>query len=90
MGYIIDERVVNVDPAKTTLTELRSFLGLANFYRRFVLGFSHITYSREDTYPILSYNFYYEDEGSTLRDDISCELEEIGQRLFTIWRIAYW
>eukprot|EP00253_Pinus_taeda_P003516 PITA_03516 len=45
---------VHVDPAKiqviwdwpspTTLTELRSFLCLANFYRGFVLGFSHITW----------------------------------------------
>ena len=53
-GYIIDERGVYVDPAKiqvirdwptpTTLTELRSFLGLSNFYCRFVLGFSHITW----------------------------------------------
>jgi len=53
LGYIIDEQGVHVDPAKiqvirdwlasTTLTELRNFLGLANFYHRFVLGFSHIT-----------------------------------------------
>eukprot|EP00253_Pinus_taeda_P020052 PITA_20052 len=45
---------VHVDPAKiqviwdwssqTTLTKLHSFLGLANFYRRFALGFSHITW----------------------------------------------
>ena len=54
LGYIIDERGVHVDPAKvqvigdwlapTTLTELHKFLGLANFYCRFVLGFSHITW----------------------------------------------
>jgi hypothetical protein len=53
LGYIIDEQGVHVDPAKvqvirdwpspTTLTELRSFLGLANFYRKFVLGLSHIS-----------------------------------------------
>jgi hypothetical protein len=44
-----------VDPAKiqfirywlapTTLTELHNFLGLANIYHRFLLGFSHITWT---------------------------------------------
>jgi hypothetical protein len=55
LGYIIDQHGVHVDPAKiqvicdwpspTTLTELQSFLGLANFYRMFVLGFSHIAWA---------------------------------------------
>jgi hypothetical protein len=55
MGYIVDQHNVHVDPTKiqvirdwpapTTLTKLQSFLGLANFYRRFVLGFSHIAWA---------------------------------------------
>jgi len=54
LGYIFDEKGVHVDPAKievirdwlapTTLIELRSFLGPANFYCTFVFGFSHITW----------------------------------------------
>eukprot|EP00253_Pinus_taeda_P001622 PITA_01622 len=37
-------QVIRDWPSPTTLTELCSFLGLANFYCRFVLGFSHITW----------------------------------------------
>jgi hypothetical protein len=46
LGYIVDQHGIHVDPAKiqvirdwpsqTTLTKLRSFLGLANFYRGFM------------------------------------------------------
>ncbi|XP_059066066.1 uncharacterized mitochondrial protein AtMg00860-like [Cryptomeria japonica] len=54
LGYIVDNRGVHVDPAKiqlirdwpspTNITDLRTFLGLANFYHKFVLGFSHLTW----------------------------------------------
>jgi hypothetical protein len=55
LGYIIDQhgvlvylekiQVIRDWLAPTTLTELQSFLGLANFYQRFVLGFSHIAWA---------------------------------------------
>jgi hypothetical protein len=55
LGYIIDQHGVHVDlakiqvirdwPAPTRLNELQSFLGLANFYHRFMLGFSHIAWA---------------------------------------------
>jgi hypothetical protein len=37
-------QVIRDWPTPTTLTELHNILGLANFYHRFVLGFSHITW----------------------------------------------
>jgi hypothetical protein len=53
--YIVDEHGVHTDlakiqfiydwPAPTTLNKLQSFLGLANFYQRFILGFSHIAWA---------------------------------------------
>ena len=55
LGYFVHEHVVHVDPTKiqvirvwlapTTLTELQNFLGLANFYQKFMLGFSHIAWA---------------------------------------------
>ena len=54
LGYVIDSEGVHVHPKKIqvikdwptprNLTELRSFLGLANFYRRFVFGFLHLSW----------------------------------------------
>jgi hypothetical protein len=38
-------QVIHNCPVPTTLTKLRSFLGLPNFYQRFVLGFSHISWA---------------------------------------------
>ncbi|GJR63623.1 putative reverse transcriptase domain-containing protein [Tanacetum coccineum] len=52
LGYVIDNKGIHVDPAKIesvkdwaspkTPTEIRQFLGLAGYYRRFIEGFSKI------------------------------------------------
>ena len=54
LGYVIDSEGVHVDPEKIqvikdwlalrNLIELRSFLGLASFYHRFVFGFLHLSW----------------------------------------------
>ncbi|GKC97662.1 putative reverse transcriptase domain-containing protein, partial [Tanacetum coccineum] len=52
LGHVIDSEGIHVDPTKIesikdwaspkTLTEIRQFLGLAGYYRRFIEGFSKI------------------------------------------------
>ncbi|KAK3565462.1 hypothetical protein QTP86_009678 [Hemibagrus guttatus] len=53
LGYIIDRSAVRMDekkvtavrdwPTPTTVKELQRFLGFANFYRRFINGYSSVT-----------------------------------------------
>ncbi|GJR62411.1 putative reverse transcriptase domain-containing protein [Tanacetum coccineum] len=53
LGHVIDSRGIHVDPAKIesikdwaslkTPTEIRQFLGLSGYYRRFIEGFSKIS-----------------------------------------------
>nr|GFC31872.1 putative reverse transcriptase domain-containing protein [Tanacetum cinerariifolium] len=55
LRHVIDSKGIHVDPAKIesikdwaspkTLTEIRQFLGLAGYYRRFIKGFSKIAKS---------------------------------------------
>jgi hypothetical protein len=55
LGHIISEEGITVDPEKVqairewpvprNVTEARSFMGLASYYRRFIAGFSKIVHA---------------------------------------------
>ena len=63
MGHLVSKEVIKIDPQKvkviiewprpTNVTEIRSFFGLASYYRRFVKDFSKIasalTYLLQET-----------------------------------------
>ena len=52
LGYVVSQEGISVDPTKveavnnwsgpTSVTEIRSFLSLVGYYKRFVEGFSKI------------------------------------------------
>ena len=58
LGYIISEKGIEMDQEKirtvlewkepTTVKEVQSFLGFANFYRHFIQGYSKLTRSLTD------------------------------------------
>ena len=58
LGHLISMSQIRMDgakvaairdwPAPTKVTKLRSFLGLANYYRRFIMGYSKIASSLTD------------------------------------------
>lgn len=53
LGHVISSGGITVDPSKVDVvlqwetlkyaTEIRSFLGLADYYKRFIEGFSEVT-----------------------------------------------
>src|SRR5438874_6482366 len=64
LGFVISEKGISMDPRKvaavkeweqcTNLHDVRSFLGFANFYRRFIKGYSNlaaplVNLTRKDT-----------------------------------------
>ncbi|GJS88873.1 putative reverse transcriptase domain-containing protein, partial [Tanacetum coccineum] len=64
LGHVIDSQGIHVDPAKIesikdwaspkSPTEIRQFLGLAGYYRRFIEGFSKIAKPMRRSAPILA------------------------------------
>ncbi|GKA36651.1 putative reverse transcriptase domain-containing protein [Tanacetum coccineum] len=80
LRHVIDSKGIHVDPAKIesikdwaspkSPTEIRQFLGLAGYYRRFIEGFSKIAKSMT---KLTQKNVNAEDVGGMLRKDLPKE-----------------
>ena len=85
LGHVISAEGISVDPQKieaivnwkppTNVSEVRSFLGLAGYYRKFVEGFSKIA--------ILLTNLLKKDRKFEWSDTCQHSFEELRQRLTT-------
>jgi len=85
LGHVISKEGITVDPKKieavvdwerpTNVHEIRSFLGLAGYYRRFVEGFSKLF---GPLTALTKKNARYE-----WTDECECSFQELKQRLVT-------
>ncbi|GJZ96843.1 putative reverse transcriptase domain-containing protein [Tanacetum coccineum] len=92
LGHLIDSQGLHVDPAKieavknwtspTTPTEVRQFLGLAGYYRRFIEGLGVVLMQREKVIAYASRQLKPHEENYTTHD------LELGAVIFAlkIWR----
>ena len=85
LGHVVTKDGISIDPGKVdavsnwrrpnTVTEIRSFLGLAGYYRRFIEGFSKIAL------PLT----WLTQKGVKFEwsDDCECSFQELKERLVT-------
>ena len=82
LGYIVSKNGLAVDPAKVesirpwpipcTVSEIRSFHGLASFYRRFILHFSSLMAPNTDY--IRDGRFMWSTDANNAFESIKCKL----------------
>ncbi|GJV47507.1 putative reverse transcriptase domain-containing protein [Tanacetum coccineum] len=92
LGHLIDSQGLHIDPAKievvknwaspTTPTEIRQFLGLSGYYRRFIKGLGAVLMQREKVIAYASRQVKPHEENYTTHD------LELGAVVFAlkIWR----
>jgi hypothetical protein len=86
LGHVISKETIQVDPAKVeavanwkqpeTVTEIRSFLGLAGYYRQFIKGFS--------TLATLMTRLLRKDTPFVWNDKCEKSFQELKKRLMTM------
>src|ERR1043166_5761634 len=94
LGYIIEKDGIKTDekkikkiknyPRPTTITELKGFLGLASYYRRFIKDFSKITKPLNDLMKGIDYEKETKQKIQNKKINITKEWEEEQEKSFQI------